>query len=139
MDVRWTPVSRPWVERALLLGYEAPLPMTFVLALADVGWLTSKLLRVTLSSAEWVLWLLVALSVASLAVILERVVFFRSRRLQRAEEIAQRLARGELDGLRPLIEGQDALEARVLQQGLPVVPQGPAMVEEVVAATLAAE
>jgi biopolymer transport protein ExbB len=108
-------------------------------ALADVGWLTSKLLRVTLSSAEWVLWLLVALSVASLAVMLERAVFFRSRRLQRADEIARRLARGELDGLRPLLDGQQALEARVLQQGLAVLPQGPEMVEEVMAATMAAE
>ena len=114
--------------------------MTFpVLALADIGWLTGKLLRITLSSAEWVLWLLVALSVVSLAVMLERAVFFRGRRLQHADEIAQRLARGELDGLRPLLEGQQALEARVLQQGLAVLPQGPEMVEEVMAATMAAE
>lgn len=110
-----------------------------VLALAEIGWLTGKLLRITLSSAEWVLWLLVALSVASLAVILERAVFFRARRLQRADEIAQKLARGELDGLRPLLEGQLALEARVLQQGLGVLSQGPEMVEEVMAATMAAE
>jgi biopolymer transport protein ExbB len=111
----------------------------YALALADVGWLTSRLLRITLSSAEWVLWLLVALSVASLAVILERAVFFRARRLQHADEIAQRLSRGELDGLRPLVEGQQALEARILQQGLAVLSQGPAMVEEVMAATMAAE
>ena len=114
--------------------------MTFtILALADVGWLTSKLLRVTLSSAEWVLWLLVALSVASLAVMLERGVFFRKRRLQHGEEIAQRLSRGELDALRPLLEGQQALEARVLQQGLAVLPQGPTVVEEAMAAAMAAE
>jgi biopolymer transport protein ExbB len=92
-----------------------------VLALTDVGWLTSKLLRVTLSSAEWVLWLLVVLSVASLAVMLERAMFFRSRRLQRGEEIAQRISRGELDALRPLLDGQQSLEARVLQQGLAVL------------------
>ena len=110
-----------------------------VAALADIGWLTGKLLRITLSSAEWVLWLLVALSVASLAVMLERAVFFRARRLQRGEEIAGRLARGELDGLRPLLEGQRALEARVLQQGLAVLHEGPEMVEEVMAATMAAE
>ena len=110
-----------------------------VLALADIGWLTAKILRITLSSAEWVLWLLVALSVASLAVMLERAVFFRARRLQHGEEIARRLAHGELDGLRPLLEGQRALEARVLQQGLAVLPEGPEMVEEVMAATMAAE
>ncbi|HUM10777.1 MAG TPA: MotA/TolQ/ExbB proton channel family protein [Myxococcaceae bacterium] len=110
-----------------------------LLALADVGWLTSKLLRVTLSSAEWVLWLLVALSVASLAVMLERAMFFRARRLQRGEEIAQRLSRGELDALRPLLDGQQALEARVLQQGLAALPQGPAVVEEAMAAAMAQE
>jgi len=110
-----------------------------VVALADIGWLTSKLLRITLSSAEWVLWLLIALSVASLAVMLERAVFLRARRLQRADEIARKLARGELDGLRPLLEGQQALEARVLQQGLAVLSEGPEMVEEVMAATMAAE
>jgi biopolymer transport protein ExbB len=110
-----------------------------VFALADVGWLTSKLLRITLSSAEWVLWLLIALSVASLAVMLERAMFFRTRRLQRAEEISQRLSRGDLEGLRPLLDGQQALEARVLQQGLAALPQGPAIVEEVMAATMAAE
>jgi len=113
--------------------------MSCVLALTEVGWLTDKLLRVTLSSAEWVLWLLVALSIASLAVMLERAVFFRSRRLRRADEIALRLSRGELDALRPLLEGQDALEARVLRQGLQALPQGPEVVEEVVAAALAAE
>jgi biopolymer transport protein ExbB len=110
-----------------------------VVALANIGWLTGKLLRVTLSSAEWVLWLLVALSVASLAVMLERAVFFRARRLQHGDEIAGRLARGELDGLRPLLEGQQALEARVLQQGLAVLHEGPEMVEEVMAATMASE
>jgi biopolymer transport protein ExbB len=110
-----------------------------VLAPADIGWLTSKLLRVTLSSAEWVLWLLVALSVASLAVMLERVVFFRSRRLRNADEIAARLGRGELEAVRPLLEGQDALEARVLREGLHALPQGPEVVEEVVAGVMAAE
>jgi biopolymer transport protein ExbB len=114
------------------------MPLT-VLALADVGWLTSKLLRVTLSSAEWVLWLLVALSVASLALMLERAMFFRARRLQRGEEIAHRLSRGEVDALRSLLDGQQGLEACVLQQGLAALPQGPAVVEEVMAAAMAAE
>src|SRR5215472_15167713 len=110
------------------VGGTPPRPMTLtVLALTDVGWLTGKLLRVTLSSAEWVLWLLVALSVASLAVVLERLLFFRAHRLRNADDIARRLSRGELDSVRPLLQGLDAL------------PQGPAVVEEVVAAAMAAE
>ena len=110
-----------------------------VLVVTDVGWLTGKLLRVTLSSAEWVLWLLVGLSVASLAVVLERLLFFRAHRLRNADDIARRLSRGELDSVRPLLEGQDALEARVLRRGLDALPQGPAVVEEVMAAAMAAE
>src|SRR5262249_7911779 len=91
--------------------------------LPDVGWLTRKLLRITLSSAEWVLWLLLVLSVVSLAVILERLVFFRGRRLQHGQEIAEQLARGDLDAVRRLVEGQEGLEAHVLAAGLKAVPE----------------
>ena len=58
------------------------------------GWLTSKLLGVTLSSAEWVLWLLVALSVLSIAVMLERVVYFSAHRLPNSEELARAAGAG---------------------------------------------
>jgi biopolymer transport protein ExbB len=110
-----------------------------LLALTDVGWLTGKLLRVTLSSAEWVLWLLLALSVASLAVILERWVFFRSRRLQRSAEITEHLGRGDLEAVRRLLEGQEGLEAQVLRAGLKAVPEGPETVEQVLLSALVAE
>jgi biopolymer transport protein ExbB len=114
------------------------MPLLLV-ALTDVGWLTGKLLRVTLSSAEWVLWLLLALSVASLAVILERLVFFRSRRLQHGPQIAEQLGRGDLEAVRRLLEGQEGLEARVLRAGLTAVPEGPETVEQVLLSALAAE
>ena len=110
-----------------------------LVALTDVGWLTGRLLRVTLSSAEWVLWLLLALSVASLAVILERLVFFRTRRLQHAPEIAEQLGRGDLEAVRRLLEGQEGLEAHVLSAGLKAVPEGPETVEQVLISALAAE
>jgi len=113
-----------------------PVPLA---ALTDVGWLTGKLLRITLSSAEWVLWLLLALSVASLAVILERLVFFRSRRLQHGEQIAEQLGRGDLEAVRRLLEGQEGLEAQVLRAGLRAVPEGPETVEQVLLSALAAE
>jgi biopolymer transport protein ExbB len=113
-----------------------PVPLAL---LTDVGWLTGKLLRVTLSSAEWVLWLLLALSVASLAVILERLVFFKSRRLRDGPAVAEHLGRGDLDGVRRLLEGQEGLEARVLRAGLQAVPEGPETVEQVLLSALAAE
>ena len=105
----------------------------------SLGWLTTKLLRLTLSSAEWVLWLLVALSVASFAVMLERAVFFASQRLRQSEEVARWLASGELDRARAALEGQTGLEAVVVREMLRAVPQGPDTVEEVLLSVLARE
>jgi biopolymer transport protein ExbB len=110
-----------------------------VFVFADVGWLTGRLLHVTLSSADWVLWLLLALSVLSLAVMFERAVYFRTRRLRNAEELASSLARGDLERARVLLEGQDALEACVLRAGLQAVPQGADAVEQALLSALTRE
>src|SRR5262249_30358027 len=88
--------------------------MPFPLAQASppaTGWLTHHLLNVTLSSAEWVLWLLAALSVLSIAVILERFVYFSSHRLRNAEEVASRLSRGELEQAKASLAKQRGIEA----------------------------
>jgi biopolymer transport protein ExbB len=105
----------------------------------SLGWLTTKLLRLTLSSAEWVLWLLVALSVASFAVMLERAVFFGSQRLRNGDDMARWLASGELDRVQKALEGQTGLEAVVVREMLRAVPQGPDTVEEVLLSVLARE
>jgi biopolymer transport protein ExbB len=118
--------------------------MTSMLVWAQVqspslGWLTTKLLRLTLSSAEWVLWLLVALSVASFAVMLERAVFFGSQRLRNGEQLADWLTHGELDRARTALEGQTGMEAVVVREMLLAAPQGPDTVEEVLLSVLARE
>ncbi len=105
----------------------------------SLGWLTTKLLRLTLSSAEWVLWLLVALSVISFAVMLERAVFFGTQRLRDGEQLARWLASGELDRALAAVEGQTGLEAVVVREMLRAVPQGPDTVEEVLLSVLARE
>jgi len=118
--------------------------MTSMLVWAQVqspslGWLTTRLLRLTLSSAEWVLWLLVALSVASFAVMLERAVFFGSQRLRNGEQLADWLTHGELDKARTALEGQTGMEAVVVREMLLAAPQGPDTVEEVLLSVLARE
>jgi biopolymer transport protein ExbB len=118
--------------------------MTSMLVWAQVqsptlGWLTTKLLRLTLSSAEWVLWLLVGLSVASFAVMLERAVFFGSQRLRNGEQLAAWLTHGELDKAKEALEGQTGMEAVVVREMLLAAPQGPDTVEEVLLSTLARE
>ncbi|MBZ4418807.1 MotA/TolQ/ExbB proton channel family protein [Myxococcus sp. RHSTA-1-4] len=104
-----------------------------------LGWLSSKLLGVTLTSAEWVLWVLVCLSVLSIAIMLERTVYFARNRLPDSEALAVRLARGELDAVRAAIQGRKGMEAAVIREGLASTAQGADSVEQVIASTMARE
>ena len=103
------------------------------------GLLTRTLLGITLGSAEWVLWLLCALSVASIAVIIERAVYFSSHSLKDSDDLTVKLAKGELDMVKKQIDGKKGMEAAVLREALSSVGSGPDSVEEVIAATVARE
>ena len=105
----------------------------------QVGWLSRKLLGVTLTSAEWVLWLLVVLSVLSIALMLERAVYFTTHRLPDSEALAVRLARGELEAVRAAVGQRKGMEAAVLREALASVDKGPDTVEQVIASTVARE
>ena len=119
--------------------------MTSIFILAQIaqpenlGWLSRKLLGVTLTSAEWVLWLLVILSVLSIALMLERAVYFSTHRLSGSEALAVRLARGEFEAVRTAIEGKKGMEAAVIREGLASTAQGADTVEQVIASTVARE
>jgi biopolymer transport protein ExbB len=118
--------------------------MTSALLLAQMiaephGWLTRRLLEVTLTSAEWVLWLLCALSVLSVAFMLERVLFYASHRLPNSEELAYRLARGELETVRKAVENRRGMEAAVVREALASAEHGPDAVEQVIAHAVARE
>ena len=115
---------------------------SFLLAQAahpELGWLSSKLLGVTLGSAEWVLWLLVTLSIVSIAVMLERAVYFSRHRLANSEALAVRLARGEFDAVAGEVKNQKGMEAAVIREALASAQQGPDTVEQVIASTVARE
>src|SRR5690242_8130965 len=103
------------------------------------GWLTSKLLSVTLSSAEWVLWLLGLLSVVSVAIMLERLLYFVSHRLPNSHEVAAMLAKGDFERARTAIGDRKGMEAALVRDALASVSQGPDSVQEVIAATVARE
>ncbi|MBX5483162.1 MAG: MotA/TolQ/ExbB proton channel family protein [Myxococcaceae bacterium] len=103
------------------------------------GWMTRQLLQTLTTSAEWVLWLLLGLSVLSIAVMLERAVYFLTHTLPGSEELAVRISRGELDVARRAIEGRKGMEAAVLREALASVQQGAATVEQVIASTLSRE
>jgi biopolymer transport protein ExbB len=100
------------------------------------GWLTTKLLSITLSSAEWVLWILAALSVLSIALMLERLTYFASHRLRDSAELASQLARGEFEAAKRTLGQRKGMEASVIRDALAAIPQGPDTVEQVIAAAI---
>lgn len=103
------------------------------------GWLTQKLLVTFTTNAEWVLWLLAALSVISIAVMLERAIYFSTHRLADPESLLVKLAKGDLDGVKAEVKDKKGMEAAVLREGLEWAAKGPDSVEEVVNATLSRE
>jgi biopolymer transport protein ExbB len=105
----------------------------------DQGWLTTRLLSVTLSSAEWVLWLLAALSIVSIALMLERIMYFLNHRLPESQQLAEQLARGEFDAALSTVGEKRGMEAAVVREGIASAGRGAASVEEVIAKVMSRE
>ena len=93
----------------------------------------------TRTGAEWVMYALAALSVASVAVILERAIFFWRHGRSRADALAPLLSAGRLEDARAEVEGRQGLEAEVVRAALRAAPGGPASVAELVASTIRRE
>jgi biopolymer transport protein ExbB len=93
----------------------------------------------TRAGAEWVMYALATLSVASVAVILERALFFARHGRSRADALAPLLAAGRLERARALVQGQRGLEAEVVRAALDAAPGGAASVAELVASTIRRE
>lgn len=96
--------------------------------------IAQRLLAITQLGADWVLWLLLGLSFVSVAIMVERALFFASRRLAAADEVARRLLAGDLAGAVAAVEGRRGMEAEVVRAAVEQAPRGPDSVEEVVAA-----
>ena len=95
-----------------------------------------RLLAFTLLGAGWVLWLLLALSVLSVAVMLERGLYFGQRRMsKRFPELLRLCEGGSLDKAAQLAQG-DAMEAEVVRAAARVASSGQAAVEKAVASTI---
>ena len=99
--------------------------------------LTHELFNVfTYVGAEWVLWLLVALSIVSIAVVVERLIFFRRNSAPEAAELLPILAAGRFDEARAQLADKEGLEAMVVRAAIDAAPNGPESVEEVIAGTI---
>ena len=94
--------------------------------------LTEALNRFTELGAEWVLWLLLALSVISIAVMVERALLLRRRGGGRglARIADEKLSASDIEGLREIAGKGRSSEAAVLSAGLEKYDDGPSAVEE---------
>ena len=87
----------------------------------------------TTSGAEWVLWLLIALSVVSVAIMLERAWFYYSLKddiANLATQLRDLLRQGDLDAARQKMEASPSAEAAVVVAGLLEADRGAKSAEE---------
>src|SRR5689334_13843266 len=106
------------------------------------GGLVHALLGLPVFRSEWVLWLLLGLSLASIAVAIERWIFFRRHRVDTdalRRELARHLGRGDFHAAATLLERHDALETNVALEGLRAFDKGPESVEDLVCGAMGRE
>jgi len=98
--------------------------------------LSNRLLALTNLGAEWVLWILIGLSVVSVAVMIERAAFFAARRARDADDLARMLLAGDLEGAAAAVASRPGLEAEVVRAAVAHAAKGPDAVREVIAGTV---
>lgn len=95
--------------------------------------LIPTLLNLPIFQAEWVLWLLIGLSLASVAVMVERVLFYRNHAID-VDAVRGRfgelLDEGDLAGAADYLQGFDSLETNTVLFGLRDYARGPDSVED---------
>ena len=106
------------------------------------GGLVQSLLELPIFEAEWVLWLLLLLSLVSVAIIVERAWFFTkhavdAERMRAA--LQKKLDDDDFDGAAKLLEGVDALESNIVLFGLRQYAKGPDSVEDLLSGAEAKE
>ncbi len=97
--------------------------------------LIERLLKVALLGSAWVLYLLLFLSVVSIATMVERWLYFRKRGVNNQElhrRLANFLESNDLDGAAQYLEKSPAVEARVAREALRWAKSGPEAMNDAV-------
>ena len=100
------------------------------------------LLALPIFRAAWVLWLLIALSVGSVALMFERAAFYRKRRLDVGpvrRDLDLALTNHDYQAAAKLLERFDTLETNVVLEGLRHHAEGPEAVEDRMTGAMAKE
>jgi len=101
--------------------------------------LVQRLLALPVFRSEWVLWLLLGLSLLSVAVMVERWFFYRRHKIDFEavkEDFAKALDKGDFDAAAKLLAKHDSLETNVTLAGLRGYEKGPESVEDLIAGAL---
>jgi biopolymer transport protein ExbB/TolQ len=104
--------------------------------------LTEKLLQAALVGTEWVLWLLIFLSVVSVAVMIERFLYFRALEASWEKlraKVEPLLRMGDLQELKEALARSEGSEAEVLKAGLEGAKKGREAAEKMVHGALTME
>jgi biopolymer transport protein ExbB/TolQ len=102
--------------------------------------LIQRLMKVALLGSEWVLYLLIGLSVLSISAMFERWLFFRRRsddldKLRK--ELVKRLNDDDIAGAEKLLDKSRSIEARVVREALRWLPGGAEAMADAVDSELA--
>jgi biopolymer transport protein ExbB/TolQ len=104
--------------------------------------LVQKLLGLPIFESEWVLWLLLSLSVISIGIMIERFFFYQARKLDidavRAD-FSKALQKGDFAAAAKVLEQKDTLQTRVVLAGLTAHAKGPESVEDLITGALGRE
>lgn len=104
--------------------------------------IVQRLLDLPIFHAGWVLYFLLLLSLGSIAVILERLAFFRSRRIDMGavqKSLSAALDSNDYDAAASVLEANDALETNAVLFGLRQHAKGPDAVEDLVTGAIGRE
>jgi biopolymer transport protein ExbB/TolQ len=89
--------------------------------------------RAAAVGSAWVIWILLALSMISVSVIVERWLFFRRRRFDLrsfSTTLTQHLRKADYEGVHALLAAHPSIEAAVLQRCLQWLDDGPEALSE---------
>jgi len=104
--------------------------------------LVQDLLSLPVFRSEWVLWLLLGLSLLSVAVMVERWFFYRRRRVdfdRLRDEFVKHIGKGDFEAAAKLLAKTDSLETNVTLAGLRGYDKGPESVEDLLAGAMTRE
>ena len=116
--------------------------MFFANAEMHTGWLTGVLLNFARGGAEWILWLLVLMSMASFIVFAERLVFLNKSAADGDAlrlRLIDRLRDGRTSELLTDLKDGTSMQARVVSYGLRDAHRGPEAVLELCRGALGVE